>query len=149
MSWQAGGRSDRRRSERATAVGMRWLRSVRLLPGRDIALINISSGGALIESETRLVPGAHVNLHLQSTGGRLQLRGRLLRCAVSAVAAERGLRYLGALAFERPFELPREDRSSVGYALPSLLGERRRGHGHQLPERARGHKRLCSLTLLD
>ena len=47
---------ERRRHGRRAAADLAWLRAVRLRPGLDAALVNLSPGGALVETETRLRP---------------------------------------------------------------------------------------------
>jgi hypothetical protein len=110
---------------------------VRLLPGRDASLVNLSRGGALIELESRVLPGTRVEIMLSVPDWRWTGRARVLRCHVSALVREDGVRYRAALQFDAP--MPRDGRvisasagpaaQDRGYQVPDELGL-------QLPERA-------------
>jgi hypothetical protein len=63
-------------------------------------LINISAGGALIDTQHRLLPGASVDLHVERNNYRASVRGRVLRCAVVRVRAS-NMSYRGAIGFDR------------------------------------------------
>jgi hypothetical protein len=63
-------------------------------------LIDVSAGGALIESAHRLLPGTKIELHLETHDHRTIVRARVLRCAVVVVHAS-GISYRGAVCFDR------------------------------------------------
>lgn len=86
----------------------------RLLPGRVARIVDLSPGGALIETDCRLLPGTLVELQLGDPGARSRVRGRILRCYVAALDRERGVRYQGALAFEEPLPFTGEPKRSEG-----------------------------------
>lgn len=71
----------------------------RLRPGRPAQIVDVSPGGALIETECRMLPGMHVELQLGAPVPLYKVKGRILRCHVSLLDRER-IRYRGALAFE-------------------------------------------------
>lgn len=54
-------------------------------PGREVQVLDLSRGGALIEGHARLVPDAMVQLRLSGGGRALHLRGRVVRCYVSGL----------------------------------------------------------------
>jgi hypothetical protein len=99
-------------------------------PGREIGLLDLSAGGALIEAPTRLLPGTCVELQLAAPGWRWTVTARVLRCRVSALVPDQGVRYKAALMFERALDrleaAPRErhlayrfdTRAPAGYAVP-------------------------------
>jgi hypothetical protein len=72
----------------------------RVRPGREVTVLDLSSGGALIEADHRLLPGSLVELQLAGADGRLAVRGRVLRCSVSSLHPSR-ITYRAAVAFER------------------------------------------------
>jgi len=90
-------KGDRRLAARSTNHD---IVSARVRPGRQVAVIDISSGGALIETHHRLLPGTSVELHVEQSDRRITLRGRVLRCAVSRVQPS-AVSYRGAIAFDR------------------------------------------------
>jgi hypothetical protein len=71
------------------------------MPGREVTLINISSGGALVEGNARLLPGTHVDLQLLVSGVRETIRARVVRCMVCGLNRHEGIRYRAALVFQR------------------------------------------------
>lgn len=91
---------DRRESTRTRSPEALGIVSARVRPGHDVVLIDLSSGGALIETSHRLLPGRLVELHVQTASQRVTIAGRVLRCAVCAVRPAR-MSYRGAIRFER------------------------------------------------
>jgi len=71
----------------------------RLRPGRTARIIDVSPGGALIETDWRLLPGTKVELQVGDPVTLHRVKARLLRCHVTMVDRER-IRYRGALVFE-------------------------------------------------
>lgn len=92
-----GGRPDRRGQGRLDPHGY-GIVSVRLRPGLDVILLNVSAAGALIESEQQLRPGCAVEVQMVTHEQRIAVRGRVLRCAVSRLLTS-GVWYRGAIAF--------------------------------------------------
>jgi hypothetical protein len=76
---------------------------VRVRAGRELVVINLSSTGALVEGEARLLPGRHLDVHVVTAAGRTLVRTRVVRAWVEGLWADRVL-YRGALAFEGPLE---------------------------------------------
>lgn len=59
-------------------------------------LLNVSRGGALVESDTRMMPGARTELQLSGVL-RQTVRGRIARCRIAGLDP---VRYEGAIVFE-------------------------------------------------
>ncbi len=91
--------AERRAAQRVSALDNAGLNQARLRPGRTARVIDLSSGGALIETDWRLLPGTRVELQLGWPVPRFRVAGRILRCHVALLDRER-IRYRGALAFE-------------------------------------------------
>jgi PilZ domain len=72
----------------------------RLRAGHEARILDISSRGALIESDRRLAPGARLVLQISMSGAHFELEGRVIRAEVSALVAA-GVRYRGAIQFDR------------------------------------------------
>ncbi len=106
--------NERRDAQRQTAAECNWLTSARLRTGSEVAVIDLASGGALIEASARLLPGATVELHLGAPGWRWFATARVLRCRVSALVAEQGVRYRAALRFDRCLEPPGPESRGEG-----------------------------------
>jgi hypothetical protein len=75
------------------------LARLRLRAGRELAVVEISDTGALVETSGRLLPGTHVEVHIVTRDGRTLVRSRVTRAWVFAVAAN-ALRYRAALVFD-------------------------------------------------
>jgi hypothetical protein len=98
-----GGR-DRRVHERLREHELEWLKSIRLKFGPSVRLIDLSAGGALIESKAPLRPGSTTALTITGRGLVETASLRVLRCEVSKI--DGGLVYRGACVFDRRLELP-------------------------------------------
>jgi hypothetical protein len=72
----------------------------RLLPGWPATVIDLSIGGALLETECRLTPGAPVELQLTGIGSGQRVRARVTRSQVAAIHRHDGIRYRAALIFD-------------------------------------------------
>jgi hypothetical protein len=102
---------ERRASPRRPASELPFLKSVKLLAGPEVRLIDVSRGGAQLESETPLPPGTRVCLRLVTTDTTLLIEGRVLRSRVSCL--QPGLvRYRSAVAFDEEVALFSEDKSA-------------------------------------
>ena len=108
--------SDRRSNRRRRRVQEHGIVRARVRPGHLVTLIDVSSGGACVETDHRLLPGSSVELHVESENRRACLRGRVVRCAVSAVRPA-SVSYRGAIAFDRHLPWFEDDG---GYDLPTI-----------------------------
>jgi hypothetical protein len=105
-------RRDRRRAVRRTPGADEMLSRLRLRAGRELAVIDVSCRGALVEGEVRLLPGTHTDVHVLTAGGRVLVRSRVVRAYVAELWGNR-IVYRGALAFEHPIDL------GIGYGMPA------------------------------
>lgn len=97
---------DRRRAVRRGRAELSWLLDLRLRPGLDVVLVNLSAGGALVETPTRLRPGTRALLWVHAAAGSWTVSGLVARCWVAALEPERGVVYRGALVFDEAQDLP-------------------------------------------
>lgn len=103
-------RRERRLSPRRRRADCGWLVAARLRPGRDVRVLDLSSGGALVEASARLLPGASIVLHLAGVTSHHTIRGTVLRCWVAAIDRSAGVRYRAALGFDQQFTGPGLDK---------------------------------------
>jgi hypothetical protein len=96
----SSGVADRRRSPRHHRLEDHGVMSTRVRPGYRAMLINISAGGALIETPHRLLPGSCVDLYVERNNYRASVRGRVLRSVVIRVLSS-SIHYRGAIGFDR------------------------------------------------
>ncbi|MGE0591137.1 MAG: hypothetical protein AB7G23_04185 [Vicinamibacterales bacterium] len=95
-------RTERRHALRITpTLGVAAGRA-RLRTGRELAVVQLSAIGALIESDVRLLPGTHHEIHFYPDGQRQLVRTRIVRCVVSALPAGGAVVYRAAVAFGVP-----------------------------------------------
>jgi hypothetical protein len=107
----AGTVNERRRSPRWPAAAFPWTR-VRLRPGRDASLVNLASGGMLVEGAARLHPGSAVVLQLIGPSSSPLISGKVLRCQVAALERDAAVRYAGAISFDAAIDLESVDASN-------------------------------------
>jgi hypothetical protein len=119
---------ERRRSLRRNPSVDEPLSQARLRAGRELAVIDVSSAGALVEGVTRLLPGTHVDLHIVTRDGRTLVRSRVVRAYVCHVDVAM-VRYRGALVFDRPL-----DTGVAGYAIPGVLADAPLAAGKPYPD---------------
>ena len=90
---------ERRASPRVLGLAMAGMERARLRPGRTAHIVDLSAGGALIETDWRLLPGMRVEMQVGEPIPLFRVAGRILRCHVALLDRGR-IRYRGALVFE-------------------------------------------------
>jgi PilZ domain len=96
---------DRRAHPRCTPAELPWVREVRLKYGPRAILINLSEGGAQVETAGyRLTPGSNVVVEIFGDGGESPIPSRVVRCQVVGIAPH--LTYRSGLEFKRSLILP-------------------------------------------
>ncbi len=88
--------SERRKAPRFNAAAIPGLKYASRIGGQTVKLINISRGGALIESRERISTGAGIALRLTTEKDTHFIKGRILRCRTIPM---RGRLYQSAIAF--------------------------------------------------
>lgn len=96
--------TERRRSDRVESADSTWAR-VRLRTGHEVALVNVSGVGALVETSARLLPGSAIVLHVVADDRTIAVRATVTRCHVCAIVKDAGVRYRCALAFAEPADV--------------------------------------------
>jgi hypothetical protein len=123
-----GDPSERRVHPRLTLSELDWLNTVRLKYGPVVSLIDLSTGGAQIETSSRLQPGAVVVVQISGPDGEVAVPSNVLRCHVSQVTPFP--MYRSALSFKRAFDAPqRPDGERGSDPVANLVGEHARMTG--------------------
>jgi hypothetical protein len=91
---------DRRKLSRRMPAETESLSRVRLRLGSELAVINVSDAGILVDGVCRLSPGSRVDVHVVTTKGRVLIRATVARAHVSALQSD-SLRYRAALIFDQ------------------------------------------------
>jgi hypothetical protein len=112
-------RADRRAFRRVDAREG-CIVSARVRPGRTAIVVDICAGGASIDVAYRLLPGASIDLQLDTPGEKIELRGRIVRCAVVRLRASSVL-YRAGIAFAAHWTLsdPRSQMAQTGRVAPT------------------------------
>lgn len=107
-------RRERRVHSRHRAPELEWLRSARLA-GQAVSIVDLSVGGALLDSPVALRPDALLTLDITGRGFDKSIPFRVVRCQIGALLPERTV-YRGACEFTQLVELPFEpSRAKVLY----------------------------------
>ena len=89
-----------------------------LRPGYSVSLVDLSSGGALIQGPRPLRPGARIHLQLVIGPRRLGISAHVLRCSVASLDSGKGVQYRGALKFDHRCDTLWEASTRSGYLVP-------------------------------
>ena len=109
---------DRRQHDRLATDELPWLKSARLGAGIRVSILDLSPGGALIETSTRLELGVVVALTLVNEYGTQTASLRILRCQLASI--KNGPVYRGAGKFDAPLVIPTEGTSVDAYERPDI-----------------------------
>jgi hypothetical protein len=93
---------NRRRYARLTPSAVPALKSVSFSRGAEVKVVDISSGGILLETEVRLRPQMKILLKLVTGEGILKVDGHVLRSSICSL--EKVPLYKSAIAFDNPLE---------------------------------------------
>src|SRR6185503_18391916 len=95
--------AERRAHRRLTVSELSWVRHARIKYGPDVSLIDLSVGGAQIETTSYPPqPGTTVVIELAAGERTWPVPARVLRCHLASLAPH--ATYRGAVAFKRPFD---------------------------------------------
>jgi CheY-like chemotaxis protein len=123
MPSYAQGGDDRRTSLRLPLSELPWLSGIKVAWGTEVALVNMSTSGVLMETGSKFLPGSTTELHLNGPGTEMVVPVRFIRSDVARIDRF-GVKYHAAAAFEREIDLsgPRGSSSrSQAQALADLL----------------------------
>ena len=101
---------ERRRETRVTPGTLR----ARVRTGHTLAIVNVSTAGALVETACQLRPGSRVDVHLERDHHRRLVRAIVDRCWVATIDGRAGILYRAALCFTERCEWVRESTTHVG-----------------------------------
>ena len=97
--------NERRAYQRLRDRELEWIRHARLSAGKGVSLVDLSAGGALLDSPVPLRPDSLLTLEIIGQGLETSVQFRVLRCEIGAIGPA-GPTYRGACKFTRLLELP-------------------------------------------
>lgn len=101
----ARARRERRAYARHRDTDLQWVRTARLTVGQGVSLVDLSAGGALLDSPVPLRPNSILGLEIVGAGVFTVVQFRVLRCEVGGLGADRTM-YRGACEFTELLDLP-------------------------------------------
>jgi PilZ domain len=111
--------SERRCAPRTRGHGI----SARIRPGHRVLVVDVSTGGALLEGMRPLRPGADVEVQLERGHTRVRVSASVVRCGIAAIDPHCGPTYRAAVAFREPLAWVGEAATLGGHALPDAGGQ--------------------------
>jgi PilZ domain len=111
--------SNRRAHRRIPSSELREATLIRIPDHPAVSLVDLSSGGALLELPFQLRPEARVTLQLFTSAEQFAIPFQLLRCYVADL--REGVRYHAAGAFHHTLRLPAALTGESGPAAPNRL----------------------------
>jgi uncharacterized protein DUF6982/PilZ domain-containing protein len=112
---------NRREHERLAARDLAWLDLARLKYGPAVSLLDLSAGGAQIESSGLILkPGASVVIEIAGRDCEFAVPSQIVRCQVSRISPR--MVYRGALEFRRRIDLPDDAGLAAHAALSDVTG---------------------------
>lgn len=117
----ANGRSGR--MPRVTPAALGISNQVKLLPGGEATLLNVSNTGAQIEGQNRLGVGSKVSIRLQGAAIK-RLDGKIVRSQVSTIHRDGTLSYESGIDFDRPYPItePLKNEETDVQTVPAPVG---------------------------
>lgn len=110
--------SERRCTPRHCSDNDHGIVSTKIRPGHPARIVDVSAGGALIETAHRLLPGRAIELQVEGRDRRAVVRGCVVRCSVVGVRAA-SVSYRGAIRFDRHLPWFAEPQIADGYEIPA------------------------------
>ena len=92
--------ADQRPADRRPGSAFPWITSVRLRPGHEVRLIELSADSALVETSVSLAPDRVVVLDMRVRKQLVEARGRVVRGYVAGIDTGGEVRYRGIVSFE-------------------------------------------------
>jgi hypothetical protein len=98
-------KENRRSHKRVPGKALDWVEVARVKYGPEVAIVDLSKGGVLVESDRPLKPGSKQALEIAAGGKTIVVPFGVLRSKISALGPK-GAVYRAACAFNRILDLP-------------------------------------------
>lgn len=109
------GPAERRRSRRRPLREVPQILDVRLA-ATTVQVVNVSTGGILFDTCRSMAPGLEVHLEFVLAGASRRLRGRVVRCELTALTSS-GPQYRVGLRFHQPLDLVDEQTVAAASSI--------------------------------
>ena len=97
-----------------------WITGLRLTPGGEASLENISWSGLMARCQKRLVHGAVLTITVAGTFTPNVIKGRVARCEVGGIGKDGAINYKIGIRFDEPVSLPDEDRAPAAELIDAV-----------------------------
>ena len=112
---------DRRAHRRHRDHELRWIRHARLSVGHAVSIVDLSAGGALVDSPVPLRPDSTLTLEIDGRGFSKAIQFRVVRCQIGALRPGQTI-YRGACQFTTRIQLPSNQPASARVLYPERFG---------------------------
>ncbi|HEU4938609.1 MAG TPA: PilZ domain-containing protein [Vicinamibacterales bacterium] len=113
-------RHDRRADRRRRDDELGWIRRARL-NGHSVSIVDLSAGGALIDSPAPLRPDSVLTLEIAGRGFDEAIQFRVVRCHIGSLQPGKPI-YRGACEFSRRIDLPTAEPARARVLYPGRFG---------------------------
>ena len=110
------------RDRRRTRNEVPWLSSVKLPWGVEVDLLNISTTGLLIETNSRFTPGTPTEFQISGPDTNLAVSAHFVRSEVASVGPL-GVKYHAAARFTNELQFRDQPRSRSAASVPMVVAE--------------------------
>ncbi|HEY7500064.1 MAG TPA: hypothetical protein VH740_16200 [Vicinamibacterales bacterium] len=114
--------AERRAALRRAHEDLPWLSTAKLGWGTDVALVNISTSGVLMETGSKFLPGSTTELHLTGPSTEMIVPVRFVRSDVARID-RLGVKYHAAAAFDREIDLAGPRSTSASRSRAQALAD--------------------------
>jgi hypothetical protein len=104
--------ADRRAHVRVAADHLPWVKSARLKYGPPLSLIDLSVGGAQVETDASLRPGSSLVVQIQGEDDEIAVASQVVRSHITSLFPT--ATYRSALAFKRALHVPGLETAADG-----------------------------------
>jgi hypothetical protein len=111
---------ERRLHPRVPGAPLAWIDVARVKHGPEVRIINLSTGGVLLESDRPLPPGSPLSLEIVGAYRSTVVPFAILRSRIS-VLRQRGAIFRSACVFSKPLALPELGAAESGVLVSASV----------------------------
>jgi hypothetical protein len=113
--------AERRAHPRVPGPSLAWIDVARVKYGPEVIIVDLSTGGVVLESDRPLAPGSRQSLEIAGADRSTVVPFGVLRSRISALD-QRGAIYRSACVFSKPLALPDLAAAESGILMSGSVG---------------------------